>query len=649
MALWSIILLFPEYADQSHPITEDAVAPMPCDLLAADAIPQPIWMSTPNGAVTFCNRTWLAYTGQSREQALGAGWMTAVSPEERTAILARWREAMQAGLEFQMEYRLLRARDGAYRWHQVHVTPVRNETSALLFWLGVHMEIHERKQLEEEKQALIQSARCILWYADIMEATPPSPVPWWTIRHPDPDAAQQFLPLDLRPGEDYHVAHYRNRLEPYRTECDLRGAAAVRAGRGFSQEYPVRAADGSIRWLHEEVRVETVIPGQRWKAICLCVDVTERKAAQALAREHADRFRATFEQAAVGIALVGMEGEWLQVNQKLCDVLGYSREELHKTNYDDIRHPDDRAPGAISVQPLLVGIVDTYTVERRYFRRDGSVMWGNLTISLVRDHVNQPLHYICIIEDISERKRHESEIVARNADQQRRIHDFEDLLEERKRYEEELQTANRRLQRAMQETHHRVKNNLQLIAALLEMAREDHPEGLPQAESHRLLQQILLLSGVHDILTSAAKTTPGPTDNLSAKAVMGRMLALIKGAAPHIHFTYQLDDIVLSIHQATSLALIANELVSNAIKHGGGNVQLTLTRAGSEATLAVEDDGPGFGPKFDPQTAAGTGLSLVQNLAQHDLRGRHTFENRAEGGGRVSIIFPLLSPDACKK
>jgi PAS domain S-box-containing protein len=627
--------------DLSHRATDISSVPIPRDLWLVDAMPQLVLVSDPDGDVTFCNRAWRVYTGQTRQQAQGEGWAAMVSPDERETVNAHWGEAVQAGFEFQMEYRLYRAGDEAYRWHQVHAAPVRDDDGNLLFWLGLHTDIHDRKLIEERNRALMHGARCLIWYADIEAPPTESPDLWWTIHHPDPDATQQFLPLDLREGEAYHVALYRNRLEPYRTECDLRGGAAVRAGTGFNQEYPVRASDGSLRWLYEDVQVETVIPGQRWKAVCLCVDITERKEAQAQAQENEARFRATFEQAAVGIALVGIHGEWLQINQKLCDILGYTLEELLLTNYDDFRHPEDVEAAARSVRPLFAGTINTYTVERRYLRRDRSIIWGNLTISLVRDATHRPLHYICVIEDISQRKRQEAEIADLNQHLQRRIDEFEILLEEYRRSELELQSANRRLQRAMQETHHRVRNNLQLIAALTEMAIDDHSEGLPPLETRRLLQQILLLSSVHDILTNATNAVEGHTDSLSAKAVLGRMLTLLKETAPRVNFEYHLAEITLNIHQATSLALITNELVNNAIKHGSNAVQVTLTRSGEEVILTVEDDGPGFLAEFNPRMAANTGLALVENLTRHDLSGKQTFENRAGGGGRVLITFPL--------
>src|SRR5215475_6761100 len=122
------------------------------------------------------------------------------------------------------------------------------------------------------------------------------------------------------------------------------------------------------------------------------------------------RFRAIFENAAAGIARVGPDGRWLEVNQRLCDIVGYSREELMTKTFADITHPDDLAPDMRQVRRLLAGKIDTYFMEKRYFRKDGSVVWVNLTVSLMRRADGTPDYFICVIEDITARKEAEEKL-----------------------------------------------------------------------------------------------------------------------------------------------------------------------------------------------------------------------------------------------
>lgn len=137
--------------------------------------------------------------------------------------------------------------------------------------------------------------------------------------------------------------------------------------------------------------------------------VIERTTALAQANqelsESEQRFRATFEQAAVGVGHVDIQGQWLRVNQKLCDIVGYSREELLGKTFQDITHPDDLNDDLKLVQQVLAGEIATYSMEKRYIRRDRSIVWVTLTVSLVRNATGEPKYFISVIEDISERRR----------------------------------------------------------------------------------------------------------------------------------------------------------------------------------------------------------------------------------------------------
>ena len=133
----------------------------------------------------------------------------------------------------------------------------------------------------------------------------------------------------------------------------------------------------------------------------------ERKRAEETLRESEERFRGTFHQAAVGIAHVAPGGRWLNVNDRLCEIVGYSREELLERTFGDITHPEDLDADLEYVRQLLAGEIENYPMEKRYLRPDGSVVWANLTVSLVREPSGEPKYFISVVEDITERKRAE--------------------------------------------------------------------------------------------------------------------------------------------------------------------------------------------------------------------------------------------------
>src|SRR5215475_9140868 len=127
-------------------------------------------------------------------------------------------------------------------------------------------------------------------------------------------------------------------------------------------------------------------------------------------RDSEARFRAIFENAAVGIARVAPDGRWLEVNQRWCDIVGYDREELMTKTFADITHQDDLQQDLGTLRRMLAGEVGTYFREKRYYRKDGSVVWVNLTASLVRKADGAPDYFVSLIEDISARKLTEEKL-----------------------------------------------------------------------------------------------------------------------------------------------------------------------------------------------------------------------------------------------
>ena len=138
-------------------------------------------------------------------------------------------------------------------------------------------------------------------------------------------------------------------------------------------------------------------------------DITERRRIEEVLRESEERFRATFEHAAIGAAQVSVDGRWLRVNQRLAEIVGYEPEELLQTTFQEITHPEDLDRDLVHMRRLLADESRTYTIEKRYLRRDGSLVWVNLTVSLVRDASGEPVYFIAAVEDISERKKAQEE------------------------------------------------------------------------------------------------------------------------------------------------------------------------------------------------------------------------------------------------
>jgi PAS domain S-box-containing protein len=137
------------------------------------------------------------------------------------------------------------------------------------------------------------------------------------------------------------------------------------------------------------------------------LDTTEQTKAEEALRRNESLFRATFDQAAVGMNYVSLEGRFLRVNRRFCEITGYSREELLQLRFQDISHPDDLHGESERTGVLLNGEAETGAQNKRYVRKDGSAVWVHVTASLLRDDSGEPLYFVGVVEEITERLRAE--------------------------------------------------------------------------------------------------------------------------------------------------------------------------------------------------------------------------------------------------
>lgn len=133
-------------------------------------------------------------------------------------------------------------------------------------------------------------------------------------------------------------------------------------------------------------------------------DIAERKAAEERLRESEERFRATFEHAAIGIAHLDLKGRFLRVNDKLCEITGYSRDELLLRTCVELTAPEDRDEIDAVRREMLDRTLNVHSAEKRYHRKNGRLMWGSTVTTLLRDHTGAPQYFISVVADVTERK-----------------------------------------------------------------------------------------------------------------------------------------------------------------------------------------------------------------------------------------------------
>jgi PAS domain S-box-containing protein len=157
--------------------------------------------------------------------------------------------------------------------------------------------------------------------------------------------------------------------------------------------------------------VERDSDGAPTKVVGISLDIDAQKRMEMNLRESEQRFRGAFEFAAIGMALVAPDGRWLRVNRSLCEIVGYTAEELLATNYQSITHPDDLDTDLGQVRQMLDGSLSHYDMEKRYLHRDGHIVWVLMSVSLVRDAKGQSMYFVSQIQDITDRKLGERRLI----------------------------------------------------------------------------------------------------------------------------------------------------------------------------------------------------------------------------------------------
>jgi PAS domain S-box-containing protein len=203
---------------------------------------------------------------------------------------------------------------------------------------------------------------------------------------------------------------------------------SVTEGSPYEAEFRILHPDGGIRWVRGKGKVISDEDGKRLRMIGLNADITDQKQAQDALRRSEVRLARAEAFSLVMLTHVGLDGRWLKVPPTLCDLLGYSEEELLAGTFKDVTHPDDFEADWSQCQRLIRGEIKSFDLEKRYIHKDGRTIWVYLNCSVVEDDAGKPVHFITYIRDITDRKFAEQKLLESNERNQAILRALPDLM-----------------------------------------------------------------------------------------------------------------------------------------------------------------------------------------------------------------------------
>jgi diguanylate cyclase (GGDEF)-like protein/PAS domain S-box-containing protein len=395
------------------------------DVLAQE-LPIGVYELDVEARFVFVNERWSELTGVDPERAVGERWGSVVHPEDLDRVSNEWFRSQAEDRPFSLEFRYVRA-DGSVVWIWCRAVELRDEGGEVTGYVGTCSDTVVSPTMDRALEEAEER------FANAFEEAPIG------MALVGVDGA--FLRVNRALSElvgyesdELLDLTFQNITHPDDLEADLQLVREVLEGkrRTYRMEKRYVRADGAECWVLLSVSLVRDDAGEPLYFVSQIEDITERRRAEDALLEAEDRFRSAFEAAPIGMAMNSVDGSFLRVNRAMCEITGYSREQLEATTYRSITHPDDLARNERGYQEIIAGQASHYRTEKRYIHSDGHVVPVDLSATVVRDGEGEPVHVLTQVQDITERKRFEGQL------QYLADHDSLTGLFNRRRFEDEL-------------------------------------------------------------------------------------------------------------------------------------------------------------------------------------------------------------------
>ena len=407
-------------------------------------------------------------------------------------------------------------------------------------------------------------------------------------------------------------------------------------------------AQGKIRWTQWNNRMIFDRLGNFVEYQAVGRDITALKEIETKLRESEEKFRRAFEDAATGEALVALDGQFIKVNRSLCEIAGYAESELLSKTFQEITHPDDLDLDLNYVRQMLAGKIRTYQMEKRYFHRQGHVIWILLSVSMIKNIEDQPLYFIAQIQDINQRKTTEAQL--------------DKLLKE-------LERSNEELEEFASIVSHDLISPVRKQQMLLDLLQDDYGEVLDR-EGKQALERMMQLNTrmerlIRNLLTYAKVNIQAkPFTEVSLNEVIQEVLLQLEPRIATTKAQIKIDKLPIVKGDRFQLFQLFQNLLQNALKFYSPQrtlkIQVYIASDSNQLSknyiqIAISDNGIGFEATeqikiFSPfhrlhgyreYEGTGLGLAICEKIVKHHY-GKIVAQGKPNHGSIFTVFLPNL-------
>ncbi|MBE0571127.1 MAG: PAS domain S-box protein [Ignavibacteriaceae bacterium] len=387
-------------------------------------------------------------------------------------------------------------------------------------------------------------------------------------------------------------------------------------GREFKFEHRIYRKDRSTGWVIDHGLLFEADASKPLRLIGTTTDITERKEAEVELQKSEEKFRNVFEGSGIGMAILSLDGQFTKVNSVFCEMIGYKEQELISANFRDITHPGDIEKSIGLVKDLLKSETRESTlVEKRYLTKTGEIIWALTTVSLTQDFEGKPLYFIVQIQDITQRKRNEEQVL---------------------RYTEELKNLNASKDKFFSIISHDLRSPFNSLLGLTEFLTHSYDEMNPSDIKNSILNIYNSAQQVYNLILNLLEWSMLQSGRLKVEksiinlAELGmEIMNLYKEGANNkkLELVNHMNDSIFIYADKYMIDTIVRNFVSNSIKftNPGGKIIIKGMINGDNAEVSVTDTGIGISQedqknlfRIDEQTRRdgtanekGTGLGLI--------------------------------------